>query len=46
MGHVTSRVEKGNAYRILGGKSLRKICRHRWENNIKIDLKDKTYRRE
>jgi hypothetical protein len=34
--------EKENAYKVLVGKPERKRplgrCRHRWENNIKVDL--------
>jgi hypothetical protein len=32
--------EKRNAYRIFGGKPERKrLPRHRWEDNIKMDLR-------
>jgi hypothetical protein len=41
-GHVTQMEEKRNACRVLVGKPEQKRplgrCRHRWENNIKMDL--------
>jgi hypothetical protein len=43
-GHVARMGEKRNAYRILVGKPEGKrplgIPRHRWVNNIKIDLRE------
>jgi hypothetical protein len=43
-GHVTRTGEKRNAYRIFVGKPEGKIPlgrpRHRWVNNIKIDLRE------
>jgi hypothetical protein len=43
-GHVALIVEKGSAWRILVGKPERKtapeIPRCRWEDNIKMDLKE------
>jgi hypothetical protein len=42
-GNVLCRWEKRNAYRILVGKPEGKIplgrLRHRWEDNIEMDLK-------
>jgi hypothetical protein len=44
VGHVARMGEKRNPYRILMGKSEGKILlgrpRHRWENNIKINLRE------
>jgi hypothetical protein len=43
-GHVARRGEKQNAYRILVGKPERKRPlggpRHRWVDNIKIDIRE------
>jgi hypothetical protein len=43
-GHVTRMREKRNAYKILVGKPEEKrplgIPRRRWEDNIKIDLRE------
>jgi hypothetical protein len=42
VGHVALTEEKENSYRALvgnqGGRRLLGKPRHRWENNIKIDL--------
>jgi hypothetical protein len=44
VGHVVRKGEKRNAYRILVGKPEGKQplgrSRHRWVNNIKIDLRE------
>ena len=43
-GHVARMGERGGLYRVLVGKSERKIPlgipRHRWEDNIKMDLQE------
>jgi hypothetical protein len=43
-GHMACMEQKTNVYRILTGKPKRKEplerCRHIWENNIKMDVKD------
>jgi hypothetical protein len=47
MEHVAHMREMRNAYKILVGKLKRKrllrISRHRWEYNIKMDLKETGY---
>ena len=41
-GHVARMEESRNAYRVLVGKpeSKRPLGRHRWEDNIKMDLRE------
>jgi hypothetical protein len=47
-GHVACTAEKRNAYTVLVGKTKRKTqlgrSRCRWEDNIKMDLKDMGWR--
>jgi hypothetical protein len=44
VGHIEHKGEMGNAYRILVGKPEGKrplgTSKHRWGNNIKMDLKE------
>jgi len=44
VGHVACKGERRGVYRVFVGKPEGKIplgkCRHRWEDNIKVDLQE------